>query len=86
MPTIALIEKKLTDVFHPTHLIVQDDSAEHAGHAHEGSGHFTVTISAEIFKGKWVVKQHRLIYDALGTLMQTHIHALKIKIVLSREC
>lgn len=76
--TIALIEKKLIQTFSPTQLSVQDDSAEHAGHAHAGSGHYTVHIAASAFTGKNAINRHRMVYEALGNLMQTHIHALRI--------
>ena len=77
--TLALIEEKLTQVFHPTELAVTDDSADHIGHANEGSGHFTVQIESADFVNKNAIEKHRMVYDALGTLMQTHIHALRIK-------
>ena len=35
-------------------------------------------IKSPIFQGKTLVEKHRMVYDALGTLMQTHIHALRI--------
>ena len=41
-------------------------------------GHFEVTIVADAFEGRSRIERHRLIYAALGALMQTDIHALKI--------
>lgn len=80
MNTIKLIEKALIEKFQPTHLEVIDDRADHIGHAHQDSGHFTVIIQSPIFMGKKSVEQHRMVYTALGSLMQTHIHALRIQI------
>ena len=77
--TIQLIETALQKAFQPTHLEVFDDKAEHAGHAHQDSGHFTVVIKSTVFQGKNAIAQHRVVYEALGTLMQTHIHALRIQ-------
>lgn len=79
---VALIEAKLNDAFSPAELLVKDQSHLHAGHegAKDGRGHFEVTISADALTGKSRIKAHRLIYDALGELMQTDIHALKINI------
>lgn len=77
-PTIELIKTALQNTLQPTHLEVFDDRAEHIGHAHQDSGHFTVIINSPLFEGKNAIAQHRLVYAALGTLMQTHIHALKI--------
>ncbi len=77
---VATIEGCLEAAFAPSHLQVKDQSHLHAGHAgaRDGQGHFEVTIIAEAFDGKSRLERHRLIYGALGTLMQTDIHALKI--------
>lgn len=74
-----LIEKALK----PSRLEVIDDSHLHAGHAGAkgGLGHFTLIIQTEAFEGKRIVQKHRLIYDALGDMMETDIHALSIKII-----
>ena len=77
---VARIEELLTEAFEPSHLLVKDQSHLHAGHAgaQDGRGHFDVTIVSDAFAGKRPLARHRLIYDALGTLMQTDIHALRI--------
>ena len=72
----------------PSLIEVTDDSASHAGHAGardhtertgaiEGT-HFELTIVSDAFAGKSLVARHRMIYELLAELMQTHIHALKI--------
>jgi len=78
---IAEIERFLREAFQPAHLLVKDQSHLHAGHegAKDGRGHFDVTIVSNAFKGKRQLARHRLIYDALGTLMKTDIHALRIQ-------
>ena len=44
-----------------------------------GAGdHFDVRVTAQAFQGLGLVDQHRLVYGALGDLMQT-IHALSLK-------
>ena len=78
-PTVNLIKDILEKTFHPTHLDVFDDKAQHIGHAHQDSGHFTVIIKSPVFENKTPIQRHRMVYDALGTLMQTHIHALRIQ-------
>jgi BolA protein len=77
---VAIIEAILCESFVPTHLLVKDQSHLHAGHAgaRDGRGHFEVQIVSESFAGLKPLDRHRLIYDALGTLMETDIHALKI--------
>ena len=78
---IAEIERLLREAFQPSHLLVKDQSHLHAGHegAKDGRGHFDVTIVSNAFKGKRQLARHRLIYDALDTLMKTDIHALRIQ-------
>ena len=67
----------------PTELMVVDNSHLHVGHAgaKSGKGHFAVSIQASCFEGKTRLQCHRLIYEALGALMDTDIHALEIKIL-----
>lgn len=64
----------------PASVEIADDSAAHAGHAGaaSGGGHYTVVIVADAFTGKSRVARHRLVYDALGNLMQQQIHALAL--------
>jgi BolA protein len=77
---VSAIEKLLTEALEPSYLLVKDQSHLHAGHAgaKDGRGHFDVTIVSEAFAGKRPLARHRLIYDALGSLMDTDIHALSI--------
>jgi BolA protein len=65
----------------PESLEVLDESAQHAGHegARGGGGHYRVTIVSPRFEGRSVQARHRMVYDALGPLMQKEIHALAIK-------
>ncbi|NDY90764.1 BolA family protein [Ideonella livida] len=64
----------------PLSLVVHDDSADHAGHAgaREGS-HLRVEITCQRFSGLSRVARHRLVYDALRSLMPQGIHALAIQ-------
>ncbi|HEX6998685.1 MAG TPA: BolA family protein [Gammaproteobacteria bacterium] len=66
--------------FEPEALDVRDDSHLHAGHpgAREGKGHFAVTIVSRRFQGKSTLERHRMVYEALGELMLTDIHALQV--------
>jgi len=77
---VKSIEECLEGGFSPSHLQVKDQSHLHAGHAgaRDGMRHFEVTIVADAFEGKTRIQRHRMIYAALGTLMETDIHALKI--------
>lgn len=64
----------------PAQLELIDESHKHAGHegARDGRGHFRVRIVAAQFEGRAPLARHRLVYAALGDLMQTDIHALAI--------
>jgi BolA protein len=75
------IESVLREAFSPTELRIKDQSHLHAGHAgaEDGRGHFEVFIVSEDFEGLRSLQRHRLIYAALGGLMDTDIHALRIK-------
>ncbi|HEV2212496.1 MAG TPA: BolA family protein [Gammaproteobacteria bacterium] len=76
----TLIRTRLEQRFAPLELEVQDDSAAHAGHAgaRDGRGHFSVRIVAPAFAGHGRLERHRMIYAALGEMMQQDIHALSI--------
>ncbi|MPV85645.1 BolA/IbaG family iron-sulfur metabolism protein [Cardiobacteriales bacterium ML27] len=73
---------RLTTAFTPTQLDIIDESHLHIGHAgaQSGKGHYALTITSEAFAGKSRLQCHRMIYQALGELMQDNIHALSIKI------
>ena len=73
------IDAVLRDTLAPTALEVQDDSHLHAGHAGALEGrHFSVRITSRRFQGLSRVARHRLVYDALHSLMPRGIHALAI--------
>ncbi len=78
---VQLIERLLKEKFRPQELLVKDQSHLHAGHAgaKDGRGHFDVSIVAEAFRGVAPVKRHRMVFEALGDLLQSDIHALRIK-------
>lgn len=65
----------------PLRLDLLDESALHAGHAGASPGgntHWRLSIVSAAFAGKPVVVRHRMVYQALGDLMQQPIHALAI--------
>ena len=65
----------------PLSLDLVDESAQHAGHAGArpgGNTHWRLEIVSKSFSGKPTVARHRMVYQALGELMQHPIHALAI--------
>jgi BolA protein len=77
---ILEIRRRLKAAFDPLELEVIDEGHLHVGHegAKSGQGHFRVVIVSDQFRGLRRIQAHRLVYDALGTLMQTDIHALSV--------
>lgn len=79
MNVTQAIEQRLA-ALQPSRLVLKDDSAKHAGHeGAKGGGHYSLTIESPQFAGKNTVARHRLIYSALGPMMQQQIHALAIR-------
>lgn len=74
------IRSRLQEVFAPERLEVFDDSHLHAGHAgaKEGKGHYRVRIVSKAFADVRPVEKHRMVFRALGELMDTDIHALSV--------
>jgi BolA protein len=77
---VACIEARLREKLAPTRLEIVDESSKHAGHAGaRGGGHFAVTIVSARFAGLNPIQRHRLVYETLGDLMKTDIHALRVR-------
>jgi BolA protein len=74
------VKRRLVEAFTPETLGVEDESHLHKGHAgaRDGRGHFRVLIISQAFTDKTPLQRHRLVYQALGDLMRTDIHALSI--------
>jgi BolA protein len=69
-------------VLRPDALELIDESAAHIGHAGarpEGQTHWRLRIASPAFAGKSTVARHRMVYAALGEMMQHPIHALAIR-------
>ncbi len=77
---LAMIRARIEASLAPAELDVTDESHLHQGHAgaRDGRGHFRVRIVSEKFTGLKPLQRHRLVYDAVGDLMQTDIHALAV--------
>jgi BolA protein len=65
----------------PESLEVIDESSLHVGHegARGGGGHYQLVIVSREFAGKPMQQRHRMIYQALGQMMRSDIHALAIR-------
>lgn len=81
----AEIRRRL-ELLAPSALNLDDESAQHAGHAGaSGGGHYRLTIVSSRFAGLNAVARHRLVYETLGDLMQKGIHALAISAYTPEE-
>ncbi|HEY9133098.1 MAG TPA: BolA family protein [Dyella sp.] len=78
MNTVEDIRQRLSAALDPIELEVLDEGYKHVGHANEGKGHFHVRIVSAAFAGQLPLKRHRMVYAALGGLMDQGIHALSI--------
>lgn len=77
---ISRVRERLEQTLQPAELEITDDSHKHVGHpgARSGMSHFSVRIRAECFRDVSPLARHRLVYEALGEMMETDIHALRI--------
>lgn len=81
-PVATEMTRRLKEALSPTQLTLRNDSDQHAGHAgHDGSGesHFSLTIESAAFEGHNRVQRQRLVFRAIGDLMDGKVHALKIQ-------
>ena len=80
MPDLAQSIRTCLQTLSPVSLELQDESGQHVGHegARSGGSHFRLKIVSGVFTGQSPIQRHRIIYAALGPLMQREIHALAI--------
>lgn len=70
------------EVLQPTRIELVDDSEKHRGHGGynpAGESHFSLAIESAALAGKSRIERQRMIYAALGDLMNERVHALSIK-------
>lgn len=80
--------RALLAVLQPTQMEIIDESHKHAGHAgaRAGGGHYVLNIVSAQFAGKNTLARQRMIYSALGEMMQhNEIHALTIQAFTPEE-
>jgi len=69
----------------PSYLDVQDEAHLHTGHTHAESGHFRINIVADCFIGKTRLTRHRMVYNALKSLVGISPHAVAIRAITPDE-
>lgn len=88
-PVETSINQKLTKLFNPHHLKIENESSKHAHHAAmradpeaaaTGETHFNVTIVSDLFEGVAILERHRMVNECLKQeLEEKGLHALSIK-------
>jgi BolA family transcriptional regulator, general stress-responsive regulator len=80
MDVASRIRERLA-ALEPQTVDLLDESGKHVGHegARGGGGHYRLLIVSPRFAGLAPQARHRLVYEALGTMMRQEIHALAIQ-------
>jgi BolA protein len=81
-PVASEMLARLNSSLSPTRIELIDDSEQHRGHGGynpAGESHFSLAIESPAFAGKNRVQRQRMVYAALGDLMQARVHALSIR-------
>ena len=87
-PVATEMLARLNSALSPTRIELIDDSEQHRGHGGynpAGESHFTLKIESSAFAGKNRVERQRMIYAALGDLMERRVHALSIRAIAPGE-
>ena len=83
----AAIEQR----FQPQTLVIEDESARHAGHAGVretaagGETHYAMLLVSEAFVGVGRVQRSRLVHEALDAEFRTGLHALSLTLRTPQE-
>ncbi|MEC7582799.1 MAG: BolA family protein [Planctomycetota bacterium] len=66
-------------------LELPNDSDQHDGHDSSGESHFMLTVESAAFIGRNRVQRQRLVFRAIGDLMDGEVHALPIRALAPGE-
>ena len=84
----ARMRAKLEAAFSPADLVIEDESAKHAGHAgarEGGETHFSIRIVSESFVGLSRVQRQRKVYTAVADELAERVHALSLVTLTPEE-
>lgn len=87
-PVAREMLRRLNSALCPSRLTLTNDSESHRGHGGynpAGESHFTLEIESAAFAGKSRVERQRMVYRALGELMDSRVHALSIRAIAPEE-
>ena len=84
----ARMRAKLEAGFSPSDLVIEDESAKHAGHAgarEGGETHFRIRIVSKSFVGMNRVQRQRKVYEAVADELAERVHALSLVTLTPEE-
>lgn len=92
-PITTIIREKLTAGLAPMRLEIEDDSARHAGHHHDGGmdarpggeSHFNLLVVSAAFEGQGRVQRQRAVNSLLRDELAGPVHALSIRALTPKE-
>ena len=82
------LRQRLENNLQPTHLELHNDSARHEAHVaagKHGGAHFQIVVVSPKFTNESLVNRHRMVYGAVGDMMDEQIHALSMKTLAPEE-
>ena len=80
------IEQKLGERLDLHHIEIKDFTGRHLNHKqHDGGFHLEAIIVSDSFIDKTLIDRHKIIYAALGELLQHEIHAFSMKTLTPEE-
>ena len=80
------IEQKLGEQLELHHIEIKDFTGRHLNHKqHDGGFHLEAIIVSDSFIDKTLIDRHKIIYAALGELLQHEIHAFSMKTLTKEE-
>jgi len=84
----ARLRSKLEASLSPSSLVIEDESAQHAGHSGARDGgetHFRIRIVSQSFAGLSRVERQRKVYAAVAEELAERVHALSLVTLTADE-
>jgi stress-induced morphogen len=72
---MAIAQEKLEQIFRQNFPEAVIEIIDTAG----DSDHYSVTITDKIFSGKSRIEQHKIVNQALGSILGNELHAMQLK-------
>ena len=83
MSRIERIRAHVEAALQPEHIVLDDQSAQHAGTRSES--HFKLVVVASCFEGLTQVKRHQMVYQPLQAEFDSGLHALALHTFSPKE-